>query len=130
MTFFESELRKVVGAVRRDARYIGRAAYVDLNGDVCAKFEFVTCGHADQYEALKATVLSRRSGVVDSETVRFSDVFRNRKSYAWTYQGQTEWYGPKPTKADYDALIRAVSDYLCLFEQRMSEPEQGMDMSM
>ena len=118
MTFFESELRKVVGAVSRYAKYIGRAAYVDLNSDACAKLEFVT------------TVLSRRSGVVDSETVRFSDVFRNRKSYAWTYQGQTEWYGPKPTKADYDALIRAVNDYLCLFEQRMSEPEQGMDMSM
>jgi hypothetical protein len=130
MTFFETELRKVVGAVCRNAKYIGRAAYVDLNGDVCAKFEFVTCGHADQYEALKATVLSRRSGVVDSETVRFRDVFRNQQSYAWTYQGQTEWYGPKPSKADYDALIRAVSDYLSLFEQHLSEPEQGMNMSM
>ena len=130
MTFFESELRKVVGAVRRDARYIGRAAYVDLNRDACAKFEFVTCGHADQYEALKATVLSRRSGVVDSETVRFRDIFRNKQSYAWTYQGQTEWYGPKPSKADYDALSRAVNDYLSLFEQHLSEPDQGMDMSM
>ena len=122
MTFFEQELRKIVGAIYPDARYIGRSAYVDLGGDNRAKFEFVTLGYADHYEAIKASILNRSDGVTDSVQLRFADLFSPKKlpmshgPHAWTNGSKTEWYGFKPTDADYDKLITAISDYTELFE--------------
>lgn len=40
----------------------------------------------------------------------------NHEPHAWTNCGKTEWYGFKPTAADYDNLIAAISDYTELFE--------------
>lgn len=122
MTFFEQELRNTVGAIYPDAKYIGRAAYVDLGGENRAKFEFVTLGYADHYEAIKASILSRSDGVMDSVLLRFADLFAAKKlpmghgPHAWTNCGKTAWYGFTPTDADYDNLIAAVSDYTELFE--------------
>ena len=136
MTFFEQELRKTVGAVYPDARYIGRAAYIDLGADNRAKFEFLTLGHADQYEAIKASIINRGDGVVDSVLLRFADLFSPKKlpmdktPYAWTYKGETEWYGFKPSRSDYDSLTAAIRDYAELFEMRSPEPERDMSMTM
>ena len=79
MTFFEQELRKTVGVIYPDARYIGRAAYADLGADNRAKFEFMTLGHADQYEAIKASIINREGGVIDSVLLRFADLFSQMK---------------------------------------------------
>ena len=122
MTFFEQELRKIVGAIYPDARYIGRAAYVDLGGGNRAKFEFTTLGYADHYEAIRASVISSRDGVIDSVTLRFNELFSpkklpmNQSPHAWADGGKVEWYGFTPTTADYDNLIAAISDYTELFE--------------
>lgn len=136
MTFFEQELRKTVGAAYPDARYIGRAAYVDLGADNRARFEFVTLGYADHYEAIKASIINRGDGVVDSVLLRFTDLFSPKKlpldktPCAWTYKGETEWYGFKPSRSDYDSLTAAIRDYTELFGMRPSEPEQDMSMTM
>ncbi len=134
MTFFEQELRKTVGAIYPDAKYIGRAAYVDLGGENRAKFEFVTLGHADHYEAIQASILNQNSGAVDSIRPRFAELFSSKKlpldqaPHAWSNCGKTEWYGFKPTEADYDHLITEISDYTELFEVQspMMQQEQMM----
>lgn len=134
MTFFEQELRKTVGAIYHDAKYIGRAAYVDLGGENRAKFEFVTLGYADHYEAIKASILNRSDGVTDSVLLRFSDLFSPKKlpmnhgPHAWTNCGKTEWYGFMPLAADYDSLISAISDYTELFEAQAPVMRQEQTM--
>ena len=42
MSFYEQELRKIVGAQHPDATYVGRACYVRLNDMNRAKIQFVT----------------------------------------------------------------------------------------
>ena len=134
MTFFEQELRKVVGAIYPDAKYIGRAAYVELGGGNRGKFEFVTLGYADNYEAIRASIINRSDGKLDSVTLRFSDLFSKKNlpagknPHAWAYNGKVEWYGFTPTTADYDSLIAAVSDYTELFEVQAPVMQQEQTM--
>ena len=126
MTFFEQELRKIVGSKYPDATFVGRACYVRLNNMNRAKVQFTTCGYADHYEALQITILNRQDGQVDTLRLRFKDVlgtkqvsnpnFRNGVNpYAWTYAGKTEWYAYHPDGRDYEKLTAAVSDYLEVF---------------
>ena len=56
MTFYEQELRKIVGERYPDATYVGRACYVRLDEMNRAKIQFVTTGIANQYSALRLTV--------------------------------------------------------------------------
>ena len=127
MTFFENELRKTVGAVFPDAKYIGRAAYVELGGDNCAKFEFTTLGTEGQYEAIQASVINRSSGVIDSVSLCFKDLFPVKK-FAWTYNGKTEWYGQAPSGNDYARLADSIYDYAEVFQ--MTTPSMMMEQNM
>ena len=74
MTFFEQELRKIVGDVYPDATFVGRACYVRLSDMNRAKIQFTTCGTADHCEALQMTILNRSDGQVDTLRLRFKDV--------------------------------------------------------
>ena len=131
MTFFEQELRKIVGASYPNARYVGRAAYVEINRGNIVKIEFVTQGYADHYSALRASIINWNDGQIDSVTMRFSDYFAprrlpmGRELHAWTDNGKTDWYGFTPSGLDYANLISAVRDYTRLFETQspvMQEP--------
>lgn len=137
MTFFEQELRRIVGPIHPDARYIGRAAFVPLGGDNVAKFEFMTQGEANHYTALRAQTISKTQGVLDATAIRFGDVFSEKKlplgrtPYAWTCDGKTEWYGFTPARADYAALTEAVSGYTELFTRQTQRMEAGgMSLTM
>ena len=59
MTFYEQELRKIVGEQYPDATYVGRACYVRLSDMNRAKIQFVTGIVANQYNALQMTILNR-----------------------------------------------------------------------
>lgn len=65
MTFYEQELRKIVGERYPDATYVGRACYVRLSDMNRAKIQFVTGIVANQYNALQLTILNRSEGQVD-----------------------------------------------------------------
>ena len=62
MTFYEQELRKIVGERYPDATYVGRACYVRLSDMNRAKIQFVTGSVANQYNALQLTILNRSEG--------------------------------------------------------------------
>ena len=142
MTFFEQELRKIVGDVYPDATFVGRACYVRLSDMNRAKIQFTTCGTADHYEALQMTILNRSDGQIDTLRLRFKDVlgtkavpnnpnFRNGISpHAWTYNGKTEWYGYHPNSRDYEKLADAVSDYLDVFQEQTQTADQQWQQTM
>lgn len=141
MTFFEQELRKIVGDVYPDATFVGRACYVRLSDMNRAKIQFTTCGTADHYEALQMTILNRSDGQVDTLRLRFKDVlgtkqvnnpnFRNGVSpHAWTYNSKTEWYAYHPNSRDYQMLTDAVSDYLDVFQEQSQTADQQWQQTM
>ena len=74
MTFYEQELRKIVGEQYPDVTYVGRACYVRLSDINRAKIQFVTGIVANQYNALQMTILNRSEGQVDTLRLRFSDL--------------------------------------------------------
>ena len=66
MTFYEQELRKIIGEQYPDATYVGRVCYVRLSDMNRAKIQFVTGSVANQYNALQLTILNRSEGQVDT----------------------------------------------------------------
>ena len=82
--FFEAELRRLFsdGEIIQNPTFVGRACLGNLDGDLRVRAEFVTMGVADQYEALRLTVLKRTDGEVDRFLIRFGEVFADGVSRA------------------------------------------------
>ena len=128
MNFYEQELRRVAAACGGISNpvFAGRACFADLGGDNRVKLQFVTLGHADHYEALKATVLNRADGEVDTLLFRFADVWGKKMNssfnggvpHIWTNSGKHDWYGYRPTDKDMQELAGAVSGYVGVFAIR------------
>ena len=128
MTFFEQELRKIIGDAYPDATFVGRACYVPLSDLNRAKIQFTTCGIADHYEALQLTILNRNDGQIDTLRLRFAEVCGKKQVasqysqhnglYAWTSNGETSWYMYKPTATDYRKLHESIRNYLDVFHSR------------
>lgn len=141
MTFFEQELRKLFDhdAVFADARFAGNVCYGRLNEDVRIKARFVTCGYADNYEALKVTLINRREGEIDSSLLRFRDLWGMKKvnnpnfregvsPHVWICGGKAEWYAYTPNAADRQQLKEAVQTYLSVFQEPVQEQQMGQKM--
>ena len=129
MTFYERELRKIIGGKYPDATYVGRACYVRLSDTNRAKIQFVTGIVADQYNAIRVTILNCSEGQVDVLLLRFSDLlgikhtsnpnFRNGiNPHIWDCDGRVDWYVYYPNQHDYEVLSDAVSDYLDVFKDK------------
>ena len=60
MNAFEMELKKILSQSKEAAHttYVGRAAYIQVAPELRAKLEFVSLNIANQYNALKLTVLN------------------------------------------------------------------------
>jgi len=141
MNFFESELHKIVqpGVPFTDPTYSGSACFGTLGENLRVKLQFVTCGTSEHYEAIKATIINRNEGPVDSVVIKLGDVMGNNQMrhptsgtelspHIWKYNDKLEWYGYKPSPPDYFALTEAVSDYCSVFRsQEMGD--QGMKMN-
>jgi len=141
MNFFENELQKIVrlGVPFTDPKYVGGACYGRLDDDLIIKLQFNTSNTYQRYEGIKATVINRNDGPVDSAVFLFADVLGRKRvdnpdlrneiiPYARTYNGKTEWYAYQPTPQDYKQLCGAVSDYCGVF-QAQEMGGQGMRMS-
>ena len=139
MTFFEQELRRIVNGC--DAihypKYVGRECIARLTDDLTVKLSFRSLHTADHYDALQIRLMNRRDGEVDTQLVRFADVWgqvtmqgRNERisPYAWTYQGETHWYGFCPNEMQYQQISDALSNYLGCFLDLSAEETMGMEM--
>ena len=134
MNFFAKELKKIADRCEfvGDSKYVGRACVFRLSDDVTGKMEFVTEGVAQEYSALKISLFNRKEGVIDTQKTALGDIigrkeiYGNKKSpYIWN-DGSPEWYGYKPTNADYSVIAQTADDYLEMF----AEPQMNEDMGM
>lgn len=82
MNFFESELEKIMGqsSILKDQKYVGRICYGSIDGDLKARVEFVTLGVSSHYAGIKASVINRKEGVVDSILLRFEDIWGKQRT--------------------------------------------------
>lgn len=141
MTFFEQELRKIVGTEYPDATFVGRACYVRLGEPNRAKIQFTTTGISNQYSALRLTILNRQEGEVDTLLLRFSDLLGKKMTgnpnfregvipHIWDDSGNASWYVYHPDSRDYQALTAAVSDYLDVFQEQTQTAGQMWQQTM
>lgn len=141
MTFYEQELRKIVGARYPDATYVGRACYVRLSEQNRAKIQFVTEWISNQYNALQITILNRSEGKVDTLRLRFSDLLGAKltsnpnfqcgvEPHVWDDYGKVHWYVYSPTQQDYEVFSNAVADYLELFQDQRQSTDRRWEQTM
>jgi hypothetical protein len=131
MNFFEQELRKLLEGSETiaDPRFTGRVCLARLTDTTNVKLEFVTLGTHEHYEGIKATILNRTEGQIDSTVFRFADIlgkkaipdnpnFRNGLyPHIWKYNDKLEWYAYKPTPRDMEIITETVDSYLTAFQE-------------
>lgn len=133
MTFFESELRKIIGE-EYTPTFVGRACYIQLSELNRAKIEFIDRSIAGHYDAIQMSILNLSDGKIDTLRLSFFDVLGSCKvnnpnfpngvsPHFWTYNGKTEWYAYKPTQTDYLKLRKNVLNFLNVFRT----PEKTYD---
>lgn len=122
MNFFNQELRKLTkgaGFASGNVKVLDRTAFVKMSDDRRARVEFVTLGVADNYTAVRVTILNKKEGEVDCQLLRFADYFtknaRGQRPHIWVYGDKVEWYA-QPAAAEWIALAKAVGDYVSVFE--------------
>ena len=133
MNFFEKEMREMFEnkELLQGAKFCGKMMLAKLDDELRLKLLFVTMGYADNYEAIKATVLNRNEGAVDCHVFKFSDIIGRKKSYSsdcvnpymWECGEQSRWYTPVTAK-EKQQIVQAVMEYTEMFvspdmEQRM-----------
>lgn len=138
MTRYEQELRKLFdGSDLMDRpQYSGRVCVGELGKDLRVRAEFFSAHVADQYDAIRLTVLNRKEGVVDRTLLQFKDVWGKKPvpsnpnfrsgvmPHLWDDHGDVDWYVYHPSAADYDLLRRAIGQYLSMFRERTLEQAQ------
>lgn len=135
MTRYEQELRKLFdgsGLMDRP-QYSGRVCVGELGKDLRVRAEFFSAHVADQYDAIRLTVLNRKEGVVDRTLLQFKDVWGKKPvpsnpnfrsgvmPHLWDDHGDVDWYVYHPSAADYDSLRQAIGQYLSMFRERTPE---------
>ena len=140
-TTFENELRKLFDhdALFSDARFVGRRCYGRLDGELRVRAEFISTFIANQYDALKITLVNRTEGVVDSALLRLDEVWGIKKvnnptfreginPHLWQNRNELAWYAYQPTPADFEKLSNRVDDYLEVFREPVQS--QGWEQTM
>ena len=142
MNFFESELKKIMGNsnILKDQKYVGRMCYGTIGGDLRARVEFVTLGVSNHYAGIKASVINRKEGVVDSILLRFSDIWGKPKvsnpnfkegvnPHIWTDSGKSDWYVFRTGAAEYQKVADTLENYMSIF-QDMAMTQESQDCTM
>ena len=126
MNFYEAEMRKMFGGneLLTDMKFVGKTMLGKLDDEKLVKFQFVSTGTADKYTAIQASVIDKNDGVLDKQTMKFSEIIGmyNRgngldaiEPHMWEYHGKPEWYTPisNPQKAE---IAERVLDYVGMFQ--------------
>ena len=76
MNKMERELRRMFGEsdIIYKAMYSGKTMIGMIDNDVRIKIEFANTKVSGKYDALKATVINRKDGVVDTTMFKFRDM--------------------------------------------------------
>ena len=141
MNPFGQELRKILTQCKTNGpvSFAGRSAYIQLDPELRARLEFISLNIANQYNALKLTVLNRTEGAVDVNILRFGDLLGKKKvsnpnfsdgvlPHLWDDYGKIGWYVYQHTQADYRMLAGAVDEYLQVFQRQEEAQENSPQM--
>ena len=129
VTTFENELRNIFDGmdILTNKKYIGRAFYASIDKDIKFKAEIISLNTYEHYEALRIRILRRDEGEIDTNTIRFKDVwgmkpvangnFPNGVSpHMWISNGKLEWYAYTPHSLDYEKITNQIFDYVDVFK--------------
>ena len=106
MNYFERELRKIVEHYEyiRNPKYVGRACVGRLDDDIVVKMEFESTMIRDKYNALRVTLMKRSEGKIDSQLIRFNELWgvkhirgNDIEAHIWKYNDEVSWYCYTPT---------------------------------
>lgn len=125
MNFYEKEMRKLFAEneLLKDARFCGKTCLARLDDDLRVKLRFVTTGIADQYDAIKLSIINRTDGAVDQQTFLFSDIIGKQRRnggdlirpHIWEYRDDPCWYIPI-TQSDREQIKDAVLGYVAMYQ--------------
>lgn len=126
MDFFERQLRQMFegNSIITDAKFVGKTMLGKLDDELRVKLQFVTTGTAREYTAIRASIINRKDGVVDQQTIKFSDIIgmkphrtRGQEApYIWDYNDQPGWYTPV-TLAERAKIADAVLGYVEMYQE-------------
>lgn len=140
MSFFTNELMKCTEGFE-GRTCIGNAMYIPLGENNRLKLFFTTLGYADNYEAISISAVDKNNGVIDKNTIKFSDIWGKKQvsnpnfkdgitPYIWKYGNDVSWYVYTPTPRDMELLAEQISDYAELFMEQNMELKESPAMTM
>ena len=120
MNKMERELRRMFGEsdIIYKAMYSGKTMIGMIDNDVRIKIEFANTKVSGKYDALKATVINRTDGVVDTTMFKFRDMIglkNGHEPHIWDDGTKADWFIISPTTSDYDKISDVLHDYMAMF---------------
>ena len=102
MNKMERELRRMFGEsdIIYKAMYSGKTMIGMIDNDVRIKIEFANTKVSGKYDALKATVINRTDGVVDTTMFKFRDMIglkNGHEPHIWDDGTKADWFIISPT---------------------------------
>lgn len=140
VTFLERELRKMLRFTRlcEDSTFVGPTCYVRVNKDVRMRIEFPNSSNS--YHSLMMKMINRKEGLIDTNNLRFSDVWGEKdvsntgypggKAYACIEERDSkfDWRLYHPDQSDYQILADTIDRYVGIFQDE--EMLQGLQMTL
>lgn len=130
-TFFEEELKKVcrrVGCLKNQ-KYISNKCFGEIGKVLRVRIMFNE-RDLSSYTSMIVRVINRTKGVVDDICLDFASILGSRQVEnpnfengivphiridAYKVPKAPEWFVYEPVDSDYEALAKAVTDYLSVF---------------
>ena len=120
MNKMERELRRLFGEsdIIYKAMYSGKTMIGMIDNDVRIKIEFSSTKVSGKYDALKATVINRTDGAVDTTMFKIKDMIglkNGHEPHIWDDGTQADWFIISPTASDYTKMSDVLHDYMAMF---------------
>ena len=125
-TTLKAEVQKIVRPLAMGEVFVGNSAYIKL-GDVKIRVDLYNTFSIDNYDALMLRAVNAKTGDVDTNVVKFSDLFGKKPTtnpnfrdgivpHLWRDRGVFDWYVYHPTAEDYKRLTKEVEAFISIFE--------------
>lgn len=134
MNFFENEMRMMFEhtGIIQDPKFVGRTMLGKLDDDLRVKMQFISTHISKHYDAIQVSIINRKDGIVDKETMKFGDIIGLRQDncgnmvhpYMWEQSEKNAyWYLPVSI-SDKARIGDTVLDYVGMYQdQEMSVNE-------
>lgn len=130
-TFFEEELKKVcrrIGCLKHQ-KYISNVCFGEIGKELRARIIF-NGPDSNSYTSIIVRIVNRTEGMVDGICLDFASILGSKRVENPNFENgvvphiridtykvprMPEWFVYEPVESDYEALAKAVTDYLSMF---------------